>query len=139
MERGQRPGIAALSVRTRRVVDQLDRGHPELAVDRLEAEPEVPIVGRADRSLAVPEGPDHVVDLGHEDLGLRDQIDRALRARIAIAIGVDAPPTTEATPLAHIESISDLDRTGTGAVAFGALDFERRADRSEFESTASAA
>ncbi len=46
-----------------------------------------------------------------------------------ITIGVDAPPTTEATPLAHIESISDLDRTGTGAVAFGALDFERRADR----------
>lgn len=46
-----------------------------------------------------------------------------------IDLGADALPSAEAAPLAHIHSTSDLDRAGTGAVAFGALDFERRADR----------
>ena len=42
-----------------------------------------------------------------------------------IDLGARAPRTLEAAPLAHIVSASDLDRTGTGAVAFGALAFRR--------------
>ena len=46
-----------------------------------------------------------------------------------ITLGSAAPPEVEATPLAHIHSASDLDRTATGAIAFGALSFARDADR----------
>lgn len=46
-----------------------------------------------------------------------------------IDLGGVASPTAESAPLAHIHSTTDLDRAGTGAVAFGALDFERRADQ----------
>jgi len=46
-----------------------------------------------------------------------------------IDLGGVASPAAESAPLAHIHSTTDLDRAGTGAVAFGALDFERRADQ----------